>query len=132
MAEPAARPPAVGKVSTSIRITVRIQPGVWIMGLWSIVRVEFEIYIGQGNSWMTHLSPSNFKGVRKPDSYRGQHHTVMGSWSRTPVYPGFTPRIEDVPQVVLDALEAAYLKLPMLPVMNLPPMDATSGKGPVR
>lgn len=116
-------------IETTIKVLVRLAPGAWIMGSWSIVQIQFEVYRDtKSGLWFTHVSYPNFRAVRRPDNYRGRSEQI---WARTPIYPGFQPRIEHIPQMVLDTLRATYEQYGVSPEF-LPPPDVSKGRGPAR
>jgi hypothetical protein len=128
-AEKRITPAISATIETQIKILVKLQPGEWIMGSWSIVQIQFEVYRDNNTGlWLTHVSYPNFRAVRRPDSYRGRNQQI---WARTPVYPGFQPKIEHIPLMVLEKVRATYEEYGVSPEF-LPPPDVSKGRGPAR
>lgn len=124
-------PPVVltASIETMIKLTVRLTPGAWIMGVWSIVRIDFEVYRDKDTDlWFTHVNYGHFRAVRRPANARGTNAT---GWGREVMYPGFHPRIEHIPLKVLELVRETYEAQGVSPEF-LPPPDVNEGKAPAR
>jgi hypothetical protein len=132
MSERPEPPPLTATIETKINILVKLKPGAWIMGEWSVVQIQFEVFRDEKTGvWFTHVNYANFRCVRRPNSYKGRHHTNMGAWAKNPVYPGFQPHIEHIPLRVIEMVRSTYESSGVSPEF-LPPPDVVKGKAPAR